>query len=217
MKPIQFIHEHDDSLKLSLSLPPGQAGEDAIADYVDAISAGNKYQASYELTRVCAKEPIGAEFADLLRVWSGVALVAADAIYGELDFKIPELLDPREVVANYDKHAKTKGMPSVIAIEQWIRQYPRKGPPGKAQFGIAIFEFGAVPYRAPEPTEWFTVEALRKAGKGYAVLRSFVQACTLDGVEDILQRNKSNPLIVPTLGRFIRNAAGEDFAKRMGE
>jgi hypothetical protein len=217
MKPITFIHRHDSDLKITVALPAGQAGEDAIAEYVDAISAGNKYQAAYDLTRLCAVEPTGEALSNLLRIWSGACLTAAQAVYDALDFDLPKLLDPREVVANYEKHQVTKGMPSRESIEQWIRQYPRKGPPGEAQFGLAIFDWGVVPYRAPEPTEWFAVEPIRKAGKGYAVLRSFVQSCVLADVESILERNKSNPLIVPTIGRFIRNAAGEDFAQRMGE
>lgn len=217
MQPIHFVHKHDPDLRLTVALPTGQAGEDAIADYGDAIAANNQYHASYELTRVCAVEPIGAELAELLRNWSGVATAAARAIYDALDFDSPKLLDPRAVAADYETHKATPGMPSLMQIEQWIRQYPRKGPPGEGQFGIAVFDFGAVPYRAPEPTEWFAVESMRKAGKGYATMRSFVQSCTLANVADVLERNKANPLIVLVLGRFIRNAAGEDFAKRMGE
>ena len=217
MKPIAYTHRYDSDLKLTVALPPGQAGEDAVSEYVDAIAAGNHYQAAYDLTRACAIDPIGAALSDLLRSWSGVALTASKAIYDALDFDIPPFLDPREVVANYDKHRDTVGMPSQTAIEQWIRMYPRKGPAGQAQFNIVVFAWGAVPYRSPEPTEWFAAEPLRKAGKQYALTRSFVQSCVLADVEDILARNKNSPLIVPVLGRYIREAAGEAFAERMGE
>jgi hypothetical protein len=217
MKPITFIHTHDPDIKITVTLPAGQAGEDAYADWCNARARGQEYQAAYELTRACAVDPMGAALSDLLRVWSGAATRAADAIIVESQDSDPELLDPRDVVAHYDKHKDTIGMPTLSTIEQWIRQYPRKGPPGEAQFGLAKFDWSVVPFRAPEPTEWFAVEQMRAQKMNYQVLRSFVQACVLSDVAPILERGKSKPGLIVSLGAIIRGAAGEEFAKRMGE
>ena len=217
MKPITFVHTHDPDLKLTVALPAGQKGEDAYADWCNARARGQEYQAAYELTRVCAVEPTEVALSDLLRVWSGVATQAADAIIVESQDADPKLLDPRAVVANYDNYKNVVGMLALSTIEQWIRQYPRKGPPGEAQFGLAKFDWGVVPYRAPEPTEWFAVEKMRTQKLNYQVLRSFVQSCVLSDVAPILERGKSKPGLIVSLGAIIRNAAGEEFAKRMGE
>jgi hypothetical protein len=217
MKPITFSHKYDPDLKITVALPAGQAGEDAYADWCNARARGQEYQAAYDLTRACAVEPTDAALSDLLRVWSGVATRAADAIIVESQDSDAELLDPREVVANYDKHKDAVGMPALATIEQWIRQYPRKGPPGEAQCGLAKFDWGVVPYRSPEPTEWFAVEQMRAAKLNYQVLRSFVQSCVLSDVAPILERGKSKPGLIVSLGAIIRGAAGEEFAKRMGE
>jgi hypothetical protein len=146
-----------------------------------------------------------------------VATRAADAIIVESQDADPKLLDPRAVVADYDNYKNAVGMPTLLTIEQWTRQYPRKGPPGEAQFGLAQFDWGVVAYRAPEPTEWFAVEKMRAAKLNYQVLRSFVQSCVLSDVASILERGKSKPGLIVSLGAVIRGAAGEEFAKRMGE
>jgi hypothetical protein len=44
-----------------------------------------------------------------------------------------------------------------------------------------------------------------------------VQSCVLSDVAPILERGKSKPGLIVSLGAIIRGAAGEEFAKRMGE
>lgn len=217
MKPITLSHQYDPDLKLTLALPSGQACEDAYAEWCNARARGAQYQSDYDFTRACAIEPKGNALAELIKAWSGVVVVGADAMINEAQPEDPKLLDPRHVVANYGDFANVVGMPQLATVEQWIRTYPRKGPPGQAQFGLAQFDFGVIPFRAPEPTEWFAVESDRKALRNYQVLRSFVASCVLSDAAAVLERAKTQPGIITTLGAIIRNAAGEEFAKRMGE
>lgn len=222
MKPIILTHEHDGDMRITLALPSGQAGEDAFAEFVNTRATGAKYQADYDFVRACAVEPKGEALSELLRCWSGVAPAAAAAIEAELQIKELELLDPREYVASW--RAEREKDPafvvpfSLATIERWIKDYPRKGPPGYAQCGIAKFDFGYVAYRAAEPTEWFSVESLRTKRQAYQVLHSLVRSCVLsDNLADVLERAKSQPGIIMILGGLIRGAAGEEFTKRMGE
>lgn len=222
MKPIKLSHEHDPDMTITLALPNGQAGEDAFAEFVNTRARGAKYQADYDFVRACAVEPKDIALSELLRCWSGVASFGARAIEEALQVTDLELLDPREAVAQWraelDKDPAFALPFSLATVERWIKEHPRKGPPGYAQCGIAKFDFGYVAYRAAEPTEWFAVESMRSAGKAYQVLHSFVRSCVLsDNLADVLDRAKSQPGIVMILGGLIRGAAGEEFTKRMGE
>jgi hypothetical protein len=222
MKPIILVHESDPDFKLTISLPNGQAGEDAFAEFVNGHARGAKYQADYDFTRACAVEPKDVELAELLRCWSGVVRNAAQAIDDAVAVKDLELIDPRGAVAKWQ--AAIEKDPSFVfpytpaMVEQWLRTYPRKGPPGYAQLGFAKFDFGLVAYRAVEPTEWFSVETMRNAGQAYQAFHSLVRSCVLsDNLADVLERAKTRPGIILILGRLIRGAAGEEFVKRMGE
>ncbi len=222
MKPIKLSHEYDPDMTITLALPSGQAGEDAFAEFVNTRARGNMYQADYDLVRACAVEPKDAALSELLRCWSGVANAGARAIEEALQVTDLELLDPRECVAKWraelDKDPAFVPPFSLASVERWIKEHPRKGPPGYAQCGIAKFDFGHVAYRSAEPTEWFAVETMRSAGKAYQVLHSFVRSCVLsDNLADVLDRAKLQPGIIMILGGLIRGAAGEEFTKRMGE
>jgi len=222
MKPIKLSHEHDPDMTITLALPNGQAGEDAFAEFINSRSRGARYQADYDLVRACAVEPKDAALSELLRCWSGVANAGARAIEEALQVTDLELLDPRECREKWgaawnDDHSFAPPF-SLATLERWIKEHPRKGPPGYAQCAIAKFDFGYVAYRSAEPTEWFAVESMRNAGKAYQVLHSLVRSCVLsDNLADVLERAKSQPGIIMILGGLIRGAAGEEFTKRMGE
>jgi hypothetical protein len=222
MKPITLTHSHDPDMKLTLALPNGQVGEDAFAELVNGRVRGNSYQAAYDFVRACAVEPKDIALSELLRCWSGVAVAGAEAIERAIQVTDLELLDPREALQKWADSYAADPMFVVpfesATVTRWLREYPRKGPPGYAQLGFAKFDFGMVAYRAAEPTEWFAVESMRKANQAYQVLHYFVRACVVsDNLADILERAKAQPGIIMILGGLIRGAAGEEFTKRMGE
>jgi hypothetical protein len=223
---ITLRNQHDPDLQITLGPPAGSKFEDAFAEFFDASAAGREYFARSELVRACAVEPSGEKLADLLKAWSGLPMVAwaycAD-LAGQGMIDALTLIDPRSLLDGSETSAvhlaalEKQGV-SAASIEQWLRAYPRKGPPGEAQFVIARFAWGYYGCRAPEPQEWFDVETQRARGQHYEVSRRFVKSCTLfPSVPDIMARNKTTPALVTILCGLIRTAAGEGLAQRVGE
>lgn len=224
MNAVTIQNEYDPDLRIVLAPPGGERTEEAFAEWFDN-QARREYFARYELVREFAVEPKGPAFVELMRAWSGLPNVAWADCFAMCEQGCVDhvLLDPRTLLDGSDESAAHLAALEVqgvkrSAIEQWIRQYPRKGPLGRAQFVIAKFAWGYYGCRAAEPSEWFDVEDHRKSGRGYAVVKSFVKSCTLfPPVSDVLSRNQSTPALVTILGSIIRTAAGEDLAKRVGE
>lgn len=236
---ITLVHEHDSDLRLVLAPPSGDSFCEAFAEWFDSRGAGREYFADLEFVRACSVEPKGEAFAELVRQWSGLPMAAwpycVDMASGD---GIQEPLDPRVLLDKSDAseaHLAAMAAQGIgvrpkdhegplteehtrIALESWLRSYPRKGPLGKTQLVVVRLSWGYVVVRAPEPQEWFGVEDQRQKGQHFEVARRFVKACVLaPAVPEVLARAKATPGIITRLGGIIREAAGEGLAKRVGE
>lgn len=224
MQSITLENKHDPDLRITISKPSAALFESAYAEWFNGKAKDSGYLADYELLRACSSVK-GEAFVELLRQWSGLPLVAwqpialmADA--GGADVKLHDpraLLDSKPGEPGPMADLEAAGV-SREQLAEWLRAYPRKGPAGKGQLVVVHFPWGWTVVRAAEPTEWFTADPMRASGKPYEAFRMFVQSCTLfPKVSAVLERNADTPALVPALGSIIRDAAGEDLAKRVGE
>jgi hypothetical protein len=222
---ITLCNQHDPDLRITLAPPPPNRFEDVYAEWFDAQGAGREYFAATELVRGCAIEPRPEQIPDLFRAWSALPLEAWPYCANFAGVGIGEhiKLDPRALLDGSEEserhlHALAEQGVSRADIEEYIRTYPRKGPPGAAQLVIARFPWGYYGCRAAEPQEWFDTEENRRAGQFYELAKRFVKSCTLfPDVPSILTRNRTAPALVSILAGFIKTAAGEGLAKRVGE
>lgn len=222
---IKLVHSHDPDLSITLAPPAGEAHVDAFAAWFDARGDNREYFANMELVRAYAIEPRGEELSTLFRVWSGLPMEAYKACveFATGDAVDHTFIDPRTLLdgsPESEVHLAAMSKEGVERghIERLIRGYPRKGPPGQAQFVIAKFPWGYYGCRAPEPTEWFTIQGAMGRREFYDMARQWVQACTLfPTVPELLTRNMATPALVTNLGAMIRQAAGEGLVKRVGE
>jgi hypothetical protein len=222
---ITLRHEYDPDLQIILAPPTGDAFEDVYSAWFDRRGDKREFFSNMELARACAVEPKGEALSALFRAWSGLAMAAGQhctdiaergcETHTPLDVR--KLLDGSEESEIHLAAMKAQGIERV-QVETWLRAYPRKGPPGKAQLVVALFSWGYYVCRSPEPQEWFDVEGLRGNGQHYATARQWVKSCTLfPSVPDVLARNKTSPALIVILGSIVRMSAGEGLAKLVGE